>query len=168
MPARSCITPPSKSDGKLAAARHFRLPGDASRQLPEIKAIRPEFAEIDAQVLQGGLQRLDRAYLAFFRRVKAEQAPGFPRFRSKHRYDSLTFKQSCWSLNGRHLTLSGIGRIKLFLSREIIGRIKTVPSSVLHVVIGSSRSPVTKCPDWNSPPLTPSWAWMSGSRPCSP
>lgn len=97
-----------------------------SAQLPELKRLRPELAEIDAQATQAVLQRLDRAYQAFFRRVKAGQTPGFPRFKSRHRYDSITFKQTGWSLEGRHLTLRGIGRLKLFLSRPIEGRIKTV------------------------------------------
>jgi putative transposase len=104
-----------------------------SKQLPEIKAVRSDVAAVGSQVLQDVLQRLDRAYQAFFRRVKAGQTPGFPRFRSSRRYDSLTFKQAGWALGPvapsgkkRTLTLHGIGTVKLFWSREITGRIKTV------------------------------------------
>lgn len=96
------------------------------KQLPEIKKLRPEYKEIGSQVLQDVLQRLDRAFQAFFRRVKAGQTPGYPRFKSRSRYDSMTFKQSGWKLDGRRLTLQGIGTAKLFLSRPIEGRIKTV------------------------------------------
>lgn len=96
-------------------------------QLPEIKAIRPEYKEVGSQVLQDVVERLDKAFAAFFRRVKArEKKPGYPRFRSACRYDSLTFKQAGWSLDGRRLTLQGIGTLRLYLSREIEGRIKTV------------------------------------------
>lgn len=96
------------------------------RQLPEIKKIRPEYREIGSQVLQDVIQRLDRAFQAFFRRVKAGEAPGYPRFRSRRRYHSLTFKQAGWKLEGRQLTLQGIGTAKLFLSRPVEGTVKTV------------------------------------------
>lgn len=95
-------------------------------QLPEIKHLRPEYKEIGSQVLQDVIQRLDRAYQAFFRRVKSGEAPGYPRFKSRRRYDSLTFKQTGWKLEARRLTLHGIGAARLFLSREIEGTIKTV------------------------------------------
>lgn len=96
------------------------------KQLPEIKALRPEYKEVGSQVLQDVVQRLDKAFKAFFRRVKAGQTPGYPRFRSRSRYDSLTFKQAGWVLDGRRLTLHGIGTLRLFLSRGIEGKIKTV------------------------------------------
>lgn len=96
------------------------------KHLPEIKKFRPEYKEIGSQVLQDVIQRVDRAFQAFFRRVKQGQKPGYPRFKSRSRYDSMTFKQSGWKLEGRRLTLQGIGTAKLFLSRPIEGRIKTV------------------------------------------
>src|SRR5215469_134456 len=40
-------------------------------ELPDLKVDFPEYAEINAQVLQGVLLRLDRAFQAFFRRVQA-------------------------------------------------------------------------------------------------
>jgi putative transposase len=97
-------------------------------QLPEIKHhLRPEYSEIGAQVLQDVVQRLDKAFQAFFRRVKAKDArAGYPRFRSRRRYDSLTFKQTGWKLEGRRLTLQGIGTLRLFLSRPVEGTVKTV------------------------------------------
>jgi putative transposase len=38
------------------------------------------------------LRRLDKAFSAFFRRVKAGQAPGFPRFKSLARFPGFSFK----------------------------------------------------------------------------
>ena len=52
---------------------------DQQNTLPEIKAARPEFAELGSHALQQTLRRLDLAFAAFFRRVKAGQTPGFPR-----------------------------------------------------------------------------------------
>src|SRR5215469_8850929 len=62
-------------------------------ELPSIRAAFPEYAAIHSQVLQDVLTRLDRAYQAFFRRVKAGQTPGFPRFLGQRRYHSFTYKQ---------------------------------------------------------------------------
>ena len=53
-----------------------------SAQLPAIKAIRPEYEAIYSQVLQDVLHRVDKAFQAFFHRVKA--ARGSPE-RAKRR-----------------------------------------------------------------------------------
>src|SRR5579862_7193042 len=62
-------------------------------ELPDVKAAFPEYADIHSQVLQDVLTRLDRTYQAFFRRVKAGETPGFPRFQGRGRYHSFTYKQ---------------------------------------------------------------------------
>src|SRR5215831_9306249 len=54
-------------------------------QLPQIKEARPEYRDINAQVLQEVLTRLDRAFQAFFRRIRNGQTPGYPRFHSANR-----------------------------------------------------------------------------------
>ena len=94
-------------------------------QLPEIKANRPEFFGVHSQVLQDPLRRLDKAFKSFFRRVKTGQTPGFPRFKSRNRYDSFTYPQSGFSL-GAKLQLSKIGNIKIKQHRDIEGEIKTL------------------------------------------
>src|SRR5215472_13504973 len=47
-----------------------------SAQLPDIKEVRPDYRDIHPQVLQDVLTRLDRAFQAFFRRVREGQTPG--------------------------------------------------------------------------------------------
>jgi len=47
-----------------------------SAQLPAIKEVRTEYRDLHAQVLQDVLHRLDKAFAAFFRRVKAGERPG--------------------------------------------------------------------------------------------
>src|SRR5438128_2108234 len=64
-----------------------------SAQLPEIKAVRPEYEAVYSQVLQEVLHRVDKAFKAFFRRCKAGEKPGHPRYKSRPRYDSLTYPQ---------------------------------------------------------------------------
>ncbi len=97
-------------------------------QLPLIKPLRPDVAAVQSQVLQATLRRLDKAFTAFFRRVKAgEKQAGFPRFKSRLRFDSFTFPQAngAFRLEGDNLSLSKIGSCRVRLSREINGAIKT-------------------------------------------
>jgi putative transposase len=73
------------------------------------------------------LERLDKAYKSFFHRIREKgQKAGFPRFKGFGRYDSFTLKQAGWKLVGRYLTITRVGKFKLFLSRPIEGTIKTV------------------------------------------
>jgi len=88
-------------------------------QLPEIKAVRPEYADIHSQVLQDTLGRVDKAFKAFFRRAKKGEKPGYPRFQGDGRYDSFTFPQSGFSLtHDNRVCLSKIGTIKVKLPQK--------------------------------------------------
>lgn len=98
---------------------------DQINQLPDIKAVRPDVAGVFSQVLQDTLRRLDKTYKAFFGRVKRGQKAGFPRFKGRNRYDSFTYPQSGFELNGR-LQLSKIGNVKIKQHRDIEGDIKTL------------------------------------------
>lgn len=83
-------------------------------QLPEIKEVRPEYNDIHSQVLQDILRRVDKAYKAFFRRIKGGKTPGYPRFHGYGRYESFTFPQSGFSLTeDNRVYLSKIGTIKV-------------------------------------------------------
>ncbi|MGH3087260.1 MAG: RNA-guided endonuclease InsQ/TnpB family protein, partial [Rubrobacteraceae bacterium] len=64
------------------------------RRLPELKEVNPALREVHSQVLQDVTLRLDLAFKAFFRRRKAGEKPGYPRFRGANRYDSFTYPQS--------------------------------------------------------------------------
>jgi len=87
---------------------------DQQNQLPEIKEARPELNEIHSQVLQDVLRRLDKAFQAFFRRVKERNGKaGFPRFRARQRYDSLTYAQSGFSVRDGKLWLSKIEDVRI-------------------------------------------------------
>jgi len=102
-----------------------------SAQLPAIKEARPEYHDIHSQVLQDVLTRLDRAFQAFFRRVKAGETPGYPRFQGANRYNSFTYKQfgNGAALDNGFLVLSKIGRVGVRWSRPIEGTPKTVTLS---------------------------------------
>jgi putative transposase len=93
-------------------------------QCRELTALRREdeaFAALNCHSGQMTLRRLDRALQAFFRRVKAGQKPGFPRFRSLERFSGWGYNThgDGWKLlageRGAHgrLRLMGIGVVRL-------------------------------------------------------
>ena len=57
-------------------------------ELKDVRVVREDFKEVNSQVLQNVLKRLDLSFQAFFRRVKAGGNPGFPRFKPSARYTS--------------------------------------------------------------------------------
>ncbi len=73
---------------------------------------------------------LDKAYNNFFRRINEKKngkkiKAGFPRFKSKFNYRSITYTQKGFNIiDNTHLFLSKIGRIRMLKHREINGNIK--------------------------------------------
>ncbi|NOU89114.1 helix-turn-helix domain-containing protein [Paenibacillus sp. LMG 31460] len=59
--------------------------------LPERKSVIPVLKTIHSQVLQDVAKRLDKAYQAFYRRMKNGEKAGFPRFKPQSRYNSFTY-----------------------------------------------------------------------------
>lgn len=100
------------------------------QRLPELKQENPTLREVHSQVLQDVTLRLDLAFKAFFRRVKAGEKPGYPRFRPATRYDSFTYPQSGFRVEDNatgasRVFLSKIGHVKAVIHRPIEGEIKT-------------------------------------------
>ena len=104
-------------------------------QMAELKAVRaerPEYTAIHVHLLQDALTRLDRAYRAFFRRIKAGRKPGFPRFKGRGRYSSFTFKDAknrngvAFDATQKRLRLTGIGEVKVKYHRPLEGTLKQV------------------------------------------
>jgi putative transposase len=76
-----------------------------------------------SQVLQDVVFRLDKAFGSFFAGLSK-----FPKFKRKDRYNSFTYPQ--WGgfkieKDGTKLHLSMIGRVRIRLHRQIVGRMKT-------------------------------------------
>ncbi len=101
---------------------------DQLRRVKEHKATNPWAAEVHSHVLQVVVADLDKAFQAFLRRIKAGQAPGYPRFRGRNRFDSFGYKEygNGFRIDGRRLKLSGIGRVAVRWHRPIVGTVKTV------------------------------------------
>ncbi len=102
---------------------------ETKRAIPLLKGIRPSLKRVHSQVLQNVTERVDLAFKAFFRRVRTgERDAGFPRFKGKGRYDSLTFPQygNGVRLEGDRLILAKIGAVHVVLHRPLEGTPKTV------------------------------------------
>jgi putative transposase len=100
-------------------------------ELKEIRATFHEYAAIHSHVLQDVLARLDKTYQAFFRRVKAGEKAGYPRYKGVERYHSFTYKEfgNGAALDNGFVVLSKIGRIAVRWSRPLEGTPKTVTIS---------------------------------------
>ena len=92
---------------------------------PVRKEAIPELKTVHSQVLQDVAKRLDKAFQAFFRRIKAGEKPGYPRFQPIQRYHSFTYPQPGWKIGDGTATLSKIGDVRIKLHRPIEGIIKT-------------------------------------------
>lgn len=93
---------------------------EQQNELPKLKEQFAEYANIHSQVLQNVLYRVDGAFKSFFRRVKiSKDKAGFPRYKSKNRYDSFCFPQSGFAIKGSRVEFSKIGLIKIKLHRNI-------------------------------------------------
>ncbi len=101
-------------------------------QIPELKGGIIDYKNVHSQVLQDVARRMDVAYQNFFRRIMEkksgkQQKAGFPRFKSRNRYNSITYPQSGFRiLDNGHVWLSKIGEIRMFMHRPITGTVRTL------------------------------------------
>ena len=98
-----------------------------NRLLTRWKKERPQLKDVFSQVLQDAQVRVDLAFQAFFRRVKAgEKEVGYPRFKGYGRYDSLTYTQFGFKLEGDVVSLAKIGDVRVQLHRPLEGDVRRV------------------------------------------
>lgn len=95
-------------------------------ELPILKQEIPAYKQVQSQVLQDIVKRLDKSFQSFFRRLKNGEKAGFPRFQGSTRFDSFTYPQSGFYIEGKFLKLSKIGKVRIKCHRQIEGRIKTL------------------------------------------
>ncbi|PKR46681.1 RNA-guided endonuclease InsQ/TnpB family protein [Streptomyces sp. EAG2] len=109
--------------------------GMQSDQLKEIRAL-----DVDGQgrwsfsSQQATLRRLEKAFSDFFRRIKEGRKPGYPRFRSAKRFDTVDFPKDgdgCrWDSTPHEpvtrVRLRGIGHVRVHQHRAVVGRVKTI------------------------------------------
>ncbi|MBT9175450.1 MAG: hypothetical protein DDT22_01128 [candidate division WS2 bacterium] len=93
--------------------------------IAKLKQERKSLKNVHSQVLQNVAVRIDLAFKSFFRRVKAGEKTGYPRFRGKGWYDSITYPQTGFKIKDGRLKLSKIGSIKFKYHRQLEGKVKT-------------------------------------------
>jgi putative transposase len=106
---------------------------DQQATLPALKAARPTLATVHSPVAQNVAVRLDLAFHAFFRRMRTGETPGYPRFRGRGRYESMTFPQvpvGCrLDTDEKRLRVANVGQVKVLLHRPVEGTPKTATLS---------------------------------------
>lgn len=108
---------------------------------------------------QATLRRLNKAFDGFFRRVKAGQAPGYPRFKGRGWFDSVQWPKdgdgcrwnSAPDSDHTRVYLQGIGHIKVRMHRRVEGRVKTITvkreGKRLYVVLSCDDVPALALPE---------------------
>src|SRR5690606_13135786 len=98
------------------------------RQVKHYKATFPQAQGVHSHILQVAASDCDKAFQAFFRRVKTGEMLGYPRFKNRDRFYSFGLKEygNGWKVDGRKLQLSGIGRVSVRWHRHMEGTPKTL------------------------------------------
>ena len=102
---------------------------EQSGKLKQGRKANPYLARTNFSSTQATLRRLDRSFKAFFRRVKASEAPGYPRFKGRDRFRLVEFPSygdGCRLKASGRLYLQHVGHIKVKLHRPVEGKVKTV------------------------------------------
>lgn len=95
-----------------------------TKELTELRACDERFKNIPVEVSRSALRNLQHAFDRFFCRVKAGQKPGYPRFRSRDRYDSFGIGRV--TVKGNRVYIPKLGRVKFHRYRELEGTIREV------------------------------------------
>ncbi len=116
------------------------------------------FARVNFSSAQATMRRLDRAFQAFFRRLRRGQTPGYPRFKANGRFDSVEFPaygDGIKLLPGGKLRVQHVGRVKVKQHRAIVGTIKTVQlkheAEHWYAIFSCDLGPVVVSPSTNPP-----------------
>lgn len=107
------------------------------KSLKDIKLqdCRPEYKDIDSQVLKSVIVKLDEAYKGFFARVKKGEAgnKGFPKFLKSRYYSSICYPtsnsngiQGVKFLDNQKIRLNAVGEVRIKLHKPLEGKLCTL------------------------------------------
>ncbi len=85
-----------------------------SSYLPELKTLRPWYKEIDANVQQMNLRRLNAAFSKFF-----DGDGGYPKFKTLSKFRSFSYVPGQVKIEGNKVKFPGLGWMRFFLSRPL-------------------------------------------------
>jgi putative transposase len=122
------------------------------------RAVNPYFARLNFSSAQATMRRLDKAFVNFFRRVKEGAGkPGYPRFKSRDRYDSIEFPAygDGIRLTRNRLRVQHVGKVRAKAHRPVEGQVKTATlkreASKWYVVLSCDLGDVPAPPSTNPP-----------------
>lgn len=99
------------------------------QQVTDLREADPAHKAIPRNIQTDVVKRLDKAYQAFFRRVRAGETAGFPRFRGKDRYNSFEYavdQRHSAALVGTKLRVAGVGTTRVKVTRLPEGAVKII------------------------------------------
>lgn len=100
---------------------------DQAAQLKEARDADGKLRLLNYSACQDVLRRLKKSFDGFFRRIKRGETPGYPRFKSADRFDSITFPSYGDGVKlSEKLYVQNVGWLKVKLHRAVEGKIKTV------------------------------------------
>ena len=82
--------------------------------LPEMKAARPWYKQINADVLQMNIRRLNDAFSRFF-----DGKGNYPKFKSRSKFRSFSYKPKQVKIENNTVYLPGLGWCRFYLSRPL-------------------------------------------------
>ncbi len=101
---------------------------DQQKLLTEFRQQSSVVSDFPVAIQRDPLRRVDKAYKAFFRRVKAKQNPGYPRFKPASQYTSFTVDSQNFKLTSNGLQATKLGTFKYKTRCKLKGEPK-----VLHM-----------------------------------
>lgn len=107
---------------------------DQDSQLTAIRAENPNQARWSYSAQEQTLRRLDKAFKAFFRRLRAgEKKVGYPRFKGPRQFSSVEHRNgdgakwdSVQHPSQTRAKFQGVGHVKVKQHRPVLGRVKTI------------------------------------------
>ncbi len=132
---------------------------EQSARLKAERLTNPFLAVTNFSSCQATLRRLDKAFQAFFRRVKQGIKAGYPRFKGRNRFDTVEFPahgDGCrFDPIVRKVYFQHVGQVKVKLHRGVEGTIKTVSfkreADGWHIVLSCDLGTSVVVPSVNPP-----------------
>jgi putative transposase len=97
---------------------------DQQKELTELRAVDRRYEGMPVVVCRSPLRQLQRAFEAFFQRVKRVETPGYPRFKGRHRFDSFDIGRA--PVEGKKVRIPILGLVKFRKYRNLEGTIRDV------------------------------------------
>ena len=142
--AQQCLLYNAALEERKTAWKQHHQRISFAEQSRSLTAIRKDFPDIEGslhrRIQDATLKRLDRAFAAFHRRVRAGEAPGHPRFKSSRRWKTLEM----YSGNARCVFVdesTGKGLVRIKGLPVLRFKDKRVPAGIQPLQILVSRRP---------------------------